>query len=307
MKTHRLSTHRLIWSLGIAATVTVIAVMVWNNWKSQGNLPDLKQPASSSESSTMVPLRTNFPPELIEGTPKPINVPGLWTPNYSSSDAVPAPTAPRVAPSNLACNNRYPERKMEQLGRTAGLSLPPETPPENTERYGVLTDNSWQTPKDTPLSTFSIDVDTASYSNLRRLVLGGGRIPQDAVRLEEMVNYFDYAYSQPADDRPFAVHVDNAGCPWNPDHQLVRVALKGREVNRTEREAANLVFLLDVSGSMESADKLPLVIESFKLLLEEMNASDTIAIIVYAGAEGLALPPTACDESGRQRISAQTR
>jgi len=304
MKTNKRSTHRLIWSLGIAATVTIVASMVINHRKSHEKWQKTERPTTSGEPSNMVPLRTSFPPELIEGTPRPINVPGLWTPNYSSSDAGPAPV---VVPLALARNNRYPERKMEQLGRGAGCFMPTETPPENTERYGVLTDNTWQTPKDTPLSTFSIDVDTASYSNLRRLVLGGGRIPQDAVRLEEMVNYFDYTYPQPADDRPFAVHVDNAGCPWNPDHQLVRVALKGREVKRTERESANLVFLLDVSGSMESADKLPLVIESFKLLLEEMNASDIISIIVYAGAEGLALPPTACDEGGRQKIAATLR
>lgn len=173
-----------------------------------------------------------------------------------------------------------------------------QPPPVDRERYGQLSDNPWQTPIDVPLSTFSIDVDTASYSNLRRIITSGGRITPDAVRLEEMVNYFGYSYAQPTDEHPFAAHVDNATRPWNPDHQLVRVALKGREIVRTERVPAKLVFLLDVSGSMNDPSKLPLVIESFKYLLEEMNDSDTVSIVVYAGVEGVALPPTACDESG---------
>jgi Ca-activated chloride channel family protein len=157
---------------------------------------------------------------------------------------------------------------------------------------------------DAPLSTFSIDVDTASYANVRRMILDGRHIPEDAVRLEEMVNYFDYAYAQPTDDHPFAVHVDNSACPWNPERQLVRVALKGLEIEREQRPPANLVFLIDVSGSMNDPCKLPLVTKSLELLIEELNASDTLAIVVYAGAEGLALPPTACDSQGRRRIAA---
>jgi secreted protein with Ig-like and vWFA domain len=179
----------------------------------------------------------------------------------------------------------------------------PSPPPVDRERYGQLLDNPWRSPADEVFSTFSIDVDTASYANFRRLALTGGRIPADAIRLEEMVNYFDYAYPQPADDRPFGVQVDSAVTPWNPETRLVRVALQGREVKRTERVPANLVFLLDVSGSMNEENKLPLVAKSFQLLLEEMNAADTISIVVYAGAEGLALPPTKCDSAGREKIA----
>lgn len=183
----------------------------------------------------------------------------------------------------------------------------PQPAPVDRERYGRLIDNPWQTPVDEALSTFSIDVDTASYTNLRRIIQDGARIPQDSVRLEEMVNYFDYSYAPPTDGHPFAVHVENAACPWNQDHQLVRVALKGQEIARTERAPANLVFLLDVSGSMNDPRKLPLVVQAFELLLEELNASDTLSIVVYAGAEGLALPPTHCDSSGRTRVSAALR
>jgi secreted protein with Ig-like and vWFA domain len=180
----------------------------------------------------------------------------------------------------------------------------PSPPPVDRERYGQLIDNPWRSPADEVFSTFSIDVDTASYANFRRLALTGGRIPADAIRLEEMVNYFDYAYPQPTDGLPFGVQVDSAVTPWNPETRLVRVALQGREVVRTERVPANLVFLLDVSGSMNEENKLPLVVKSFQLLLEEMNAADTISIVVYAGAEGLALPPTKCDSTGREKIAA---
>ena len=313
--------RRIAWSIGIAAAVTVISTV---------NKPETIQKASKRADVTMLSeerkmlLCTSLPPELIEGTPKPIILPGqtqeaLARPqeemaaNYrptapaSSSEAVVTRGLPK---DELALNappfGRQAENERRIVGDTfAGAFVLPgvSPPPVDRERYNQLTDNTWQSPKDAPLSTFSIDVDTASYSNLRRMVLAGGRIPPDSVRLEEMVNYFDYAYPQPTDDKPFAVHVDNASCPWNPDHQLVRVALKGHEIQRTERAPANLVFLLDVSGSMDERNKLPLVKDTFQLLLEEMNASDTISIIVYAGAEGLALPPTSCDESGRRRIT----
>jgi secreted protein with Ig-like and vWFA domain len=248
-------------------------------------------------------LTTDLPPELIEGTPRPIILPRFTSMPDARREI--NPTVPHAQSKPLP-RQALPESPQE-TGPGGSMIPGAQAPPVDRERYSLLTDNIWQSPKDAPLSTFSVDVDTASYSNLRRMVLRGGRIPPDAVRLEEMVNYFDYAYPQPADDRPFAVHVDNAACPWNPDHQLVRVALKGREIDRTERAPANLVFLLDVSGSMQQPDKLPLVVESFHLLLEEMNTSDTISIVVYAGAEGLLLPPTSCDAAGRGRIAAALR
>jgi Mg-chelatase subunit ChlD len=248
-------------------------------------------------------LTTDLPPELIEGTPRPIILP-----RFTSMPGARRETTLIVPPAVQQPLLRQPVPESPQEMAQGGSMIPgAQPPPVDRERYNQITDNTWQSPADAALSTFSVDVDTASYSNLRRMMLGGGRIPEGAVRLEEMVNYFDYAYPQPADDRPFAVHVDNAACPWNPDHQLVRVALKGREIDRTQRAPANLVFLLDVSGSMQQPDKLPLVIESFQLLLEEMNASDTISIIVYAGSEGLVLPPTSCDAAGRERVTTALR
>jgi Ca-activated chloride channel family protein len=154
----------------------------------------------------------------------------------------------------------------------------------NTEAYDLIRDNPFKSPVDDPLSTFSSDVDTASYANVRRFLDQGQLPPKDAVRIEELVNYFPYAYAAPKDDRPFAVDVEVAQAPWAKDHRLVRIGIKGEEIEWGKRPASNLVFLLDVSGSMEAANKLPLVRESLKLLVD------------YAGASGLVLPSTSAAE-----------
>lgn len=178
----------------------------------------------------------------------------------------------------------------------------PIKPVRGAERYGQLHDNPFCSPWKTPLSTFSVDVDTASYTNMRRMIQSGQSIPVDAVRIEEMINYFDYAYPQPEAKHPFSVHVETASCPWNEQHRLVKIGLQGKDIIREKRPAANLVFLLDVSGSMNSQDKLPLLVDSMKILLKELNGDDSVSIVVYAGAQGLALPPTFVDDTGRETI-----
>ncbi len=163
----------------------------------------------------------------------------------------------------------------------------------NTEAYDRVTDNPFNAVAQNPLSTFSIDVDTASYANLRRFIQGGSRPPRDAVRIEELVNYFPYDYAAPeAKEVPFATSMEVASAPWKPEHRLARIGLKGREVPLGERGAANLVFLLDVSGSMNEPNKLPLVRESMQMLVDKLRDDDRVAIAVYAGASGLALPST---------------
>jgi Ca-activated chloride channel family protein len=162
----------------------------------------------------------------------------------------------------------------------------------NTAAYDHIVENPFLDAKSNPLSTFSIDVDTASYSNIRRFINEGSLPPKDAVRVEEMINYFAYDYAQPADEKPFAVHVDLASCPWEPLHRLVRIGLKGREIATDKRGASNLVFLLDVSGSMEPTERLPLVKQAMRLLVEKLTENDRVAIVVYAGASGVALPST---------------
>lgn len=176
-----------------------------------------------------------------------------------------------------------------------------EQPAESrTEEYDDIVENDFLTALTHPQSTFSIDVDTASYSNVRRLINEGIRPPRGAVRIEEFINYFRYDYPQPVDDHPFSVSTDIAPCPWAPQHQLVRIGLKGLDFQDHERPASNLVFLIDVSGSMNDSRKLPLVKSAFRLLLEQLDDRDSVAIVVYAGASGVALNPTSA--ANRSRI-----
>ncbi len=165
-----------------------------------------------------------------------------------------------------------------------------------TEAYDHIRENPFIRVSDQPLSTFSIDADTASYANVRRFLTEKALPPKDAVRIEELINYFSYDYAGPVGDVPFAVHIDTATAPWNESHQLVRFGLKGKELELGEREPANLVFLLDVSGSMQPANKLPLLRRAFRLLVKQLDERDKVAIVVYAGASGLVLPSTLCSE-----------
>lgn len=162
----------------------------------------------------------------------------------------------------------------------------------NTENYAKINDNEFKEVKNNPLSTLSIDVDKASYSNIRR-ILNEGRLPQpDAVRVEELINYFDYKYPQPIGKDPFSITTEYTECPWNKEHQLIHIGLQGKAIQTDKMPPSNLVFLLDVSGSMMSANKLPLVKSSIRLLVDQMREQDHISIVVYAGAAGLALPST---------------
>ena len=171
-----------------------------------------------------------------------------------------------------------------------------DSPQFNTEAYDEIVENEFRSALESPQSTFSIDVDTASYSNVRRLLNDGQLPPAGAVRIEELINYFSYDYPQPEGEHPFSVSTDLAACPWTPEHQLVRIALKGKEFDQSERPPSNLVFLLDVSGSMNQANKLPLVQSAMRMLVEELNENDRVAIVVYAGAAGLVLPSTTADQ-----------
>jgi Ca-activated chloride channel family protein len=175
-------------------------------------------------------------------------------------------------------------------------SLRAEETVASNEVYAALNDNPFKAVMQDPLSTFSVDVDTASYSNVRRFLTSNSLPPADAVRIEELVNYFPYNYAQPAGEDPFAVHLEVAQCPWDTEHRLVRVGIKGREIDESKRPPSNLVFLIDVSGSMNEANKLPLVQTALKLLLNKLNENDRVAIVVYAGNSGLVLPATTGDK-----------
>ncbi len=167
----------------------------------------------------------------------------------------------------------------------------------NDEQYEAISENQFNgTRGANALSTFSIDVDTASYSNMRRFLTQGQRVPPNAVRIEELVNYFDYDYPQPEGEDPFSVNMEMATCPWNDRHQLLRIGLKGKEIHRDERPAANIVFLIDVSGSMNSHDKLPLLKSGFQLMVNALHENDRVSIVTYAGESKVVLQPTSGDQ-----------
>jgi Ca-activated chloride channel homolog len=200
--------------------------------------------------------------------------------------------APPPPPASTIMKMMAGEKKED---RAMMMGMPPGF---NTEAYDRITENAFKFVTHHPLSTFSIDVDTASYSNVRRFLNQGQMPPKDAVRIEELVNYFSYDYPQPKGDQPFSVNAEMAECPWNADHYLARIGLKGKTMPSDERPAANLVFLLDVSGSMNAPNKLPLLRQAFKLLVNQLGPKDRVAMVVYAGASGLVLDSTSCDRNG---------
>jgi len=199
-------------------------------------------------------------------------------------------------------------------GKVAGLSIanatqgnPPAirqvnpnsygyTAPSNDESYKPISENAFLNAKDNPLSTFSIDVDEASYSNVRRFINSGQLPPADAVRIEEMINYFKYDLAGPSDNSPVAMHTELSSAPWNAKHRLLRIGLKAKTIDMDKLPPSNLVFLLDVSGSMGEANKLPLVKASMKMLVDQLRPVDRVAIVVYSGQAGLKLASTAGDK-----------
>lgn len=174
----------------------------------------------------------------------------------------------------------------------------------NREGYDNIKENEFHRVTDQPLSTFSIDVDAASYSNVRRMINEGKLPTPGAVRIEEMINYFSYQYPQPTDGKPFSVITESSRCPWNEDHQLVMIGLQGKKIDLDKLPPSNLVFLIDVSGSMQDANKLPLVKSSLSLLADQLRPQDKIAIVVYAGSAGLVLPSTNDKNKIREAIHA---
>ena len=191
--------------------------------------------------------------------------------------------------SNASAANAMAKEVYDQMPsgeRTAG------------ERYAEINENPFFETARAPLSTFSIDVDTAAYSNVRRFLNDGQMPPKDAVRIEEMVNYFEYTYPQPAGNVPFSVNTEMAVAPWNPRNRLMKVGLQGKKVSLDNTSSANLVFLVDVSGSMNSPDKLPLLKDGLRMMVNQLKPNDRVAIAVYAGSSGLVLASTPVSQKG---------
>ena len=188
--------------------------------------------------------------------------------------------------------NEAEERERQKAFEAAQKRRMTEKIKVDQEEYESFEENKFENPATAPLSTFSIDVDNASYTNIRRFINNGETVPKDAVRVEEMINFFKYSYAQPTGKDPFAINTEYSDCPWNPQHKLLKIGLQGKDIPQAELPASNFVFLIDVSGSMDAQNKLPLLKESMKILVKQMRAKDRIAIIVYAGAAGMVLPST---------------
>lgn len=217
---------------------------------------------------------------------------GIRTPNVKQKNGKQVNPSPNVPPQNVPPQNIPPQNIPLQSNPVATPSLTACPNSYHTEDYSLIEENIFHSPQDAPLSTFSIDVDAASYSNLRRFLSMGQLPPKDAVRIEEMINYFDYDYPQPKDNVPFSITTELGVCPWNNQHKLVHIGLQGKIIPAKDLPPSNLVFLLDVSGSMAALNKLQLVISSFKILTEQLREKDRVAIVVYAGSSGLVLPST---------------
>ena len=202
------------------------------------------------------------------------------------------PLVPRGAADAAEHDGRHRKEVVLMASPSLGAHGMPVGPPMNTENYALIEESRFLPAASNPRSTFSIDVDAASYTNVRRFLAAGQRPPRDAVRIEELLNYFRYDYPEPEGRDRFSVSTDLAAAPWAPEHRLVRIGIKGRSLRTEAVPPSNLVFLLDVSGSMQPPDKLPLVKQAFRLLVQELRPQDRVAIVVYAGAAGLVLPST---------------
>ena len=219
--------------------------------------------------------------------------------------------APVAASKMMKEESRSREKRGGKMKMATGMAQPAMLPPpsprhdgmpvqHNTESYDRIYENEFLGVTQNPLSTFSIDVDTASYANTRRFITQQSQLPPaDAVRLEEFINYFNYDYPNPDGKHPFGVTTELSDCPWNRDHKLVHIGLQGKKIDLSKLPNSNFVFLLDVSGSMNSPNKLPLLKAALKLLVRNMRSKDRVAIVVYAGAAGLVLPSTSADDGDK--------
>ncbi|MEN3368840.1 MAG: Ca-activated chloride channel [Verrucomicrobiota bacterium] len=240
---------------------------------------------------------------LPETREEPAKVAPTTTYAFKDPKQPPAMDSAAGKTGGLASGPMAPPMPMQRvLRRSAPGELTEAEPPSryrqdfNTATYDRVEENPFLPAATNPLSTFSIDVDTASYSNVRRFINSGSLPPKDAVRVEEMINYFSYDYREPEGDQPFSIDLDSTACPWESSHRLLRIGLKGRDVPNEKRPASNLVFLLDVSGSMMPAERLPLVKQAMRLLVEKLSEKDRVAIVIYAGGSGLALTSTPGNE-----------
>ncbi len=277
----------------------------------------------SDQATTAATPRAEARPEIERESPQPFEPTESDTAEHEALEAkaAPAPALDEGALSERAMPARSrPAKKSDiglgslgVIGRGYGgggsgmgyakgpgaLVMPKAETAPSREGYAHVAESDFIAVRDQALSTFSIDVDTASYSNVRRFLREGRLPPADAVRIEELINYFDYDYPTPEGKEPFSTYAEVSDCPWNTEHRLVHIGIKGRVLDKERIPARNLVFLLDVSGSMESPDKLPLLTRGLSMLAKDLRDEDRLSIVVYAGASGLVLPPTSGSQRGK--------
>jgi Ca-activated chloride channel homolog len=320
MEEERRASWRYQWgslaaALAIFAVIAAVAVTtIQRSGTLSKRITDNSKPASPKESASETTLEMEGP--LL----------ALQRPTPSGTAAPEFVEEPKLADNSLGYDQKQKPALDAATGKYGGLALHPSAPPApmpmkraynsgagggetteaeppsryrqdfNTATYDKVEENPFLPAASNPLSTFSIDVDTASYSNVRRFINSGSLPPKDAVRVEEMINYFTYDYREPEGDKPFSIDVDATACPWDTSHRILRIGLKGREVANDKRPPSNLVFLLDVSGSMTPAERLPLVKQAMRLLIDKLTEKDHVAIVIYAGGSGLALKSTSGDQ-----------
>ena len=260
------------------------------------NTPEVQTPPTGTPELQPPPERTpevETPPTntpVVE-TP-PTNTPAAKTPEVKPTELpmvadVEVSYSAAVPPDGLAVSSPFASGAFEAYFEEEPEPLP--FPEFNTEEYTYTKENSFRSVATSPLSTFAADVDTASYSNFRRQVLNGGIVYPDSVRIEEMINYFHYDYPEPTGTEPFSVPTEIAPCPWNADTQLLLIGLQAKKLNTEDMPQSNLVFLIDVSGSMDYDNKLPLVQRSFMTLVENLDEYDKVSIVTYSSGEKIVL------------------
>jgi Ca-activated chloride channel family protein len=261
------------------------------------NLSPEQKAAVHADYQQLLTERLNSKPEAIDETTRGETVIGVGITAHAGQGA-PAAMSARRSESTTPADSLaafYDRGGSEDLrAKVEELYDGEKGTRSNTEGYNAIVENAFKLASQDPLSTFSIDVDTASYANVRRFLNDGQLPPADAVRIEELINYFRYAYPAPEGNAPFSTTANVASCPWAPTHKLVQVGLRARDIDMSKRLPSNFVFLVDVSGSMNEPDKLPLLKRSLRLLVDQLDGRDRIAIVVYAGASGLVLPSTTC-------------
>jgi Ca-activated chloride channel homolog len=264
-----------------------------------GQTTSKSSPAAADPQSNMVPTDTAAAPTTT-ATPTPAPVGGGATGAAGVSPTTPPPPPGIVAQGKMGARADRRAGGQYAIGYKGVPAKQPiaATEGSNSEDYTHYEANKMIAVSEDPLSTFAADVDTASYSIVRKKILAGENIPADAVRVEEFLNYFRYEYAPPAasDDRPFAVHVEAAPSPFSKGRHILRVGVKGKEVGKSARKKAHLTFLVDVSGSMQAADKLPLAKQALRILVNNLNDGDTVALVTYAGSTRVVLTPTGLDK-----------